>query len=49
MTTIATVDLHRILEIYKVKKEYSQNGKKLLYFLATCLHLDPDNLEIALK
>ena len=51
MTTIATVDLDRIHEIYKkVKKEYSQYGEKFLYFLATCLYLDPDlDLEIALK
>ena len=51
MTTIATVDLDRILEIYKkVKKEYSQYGERFLYFLATCLYLDPDlDLEIALK
>ena len=51
MTTIATVDLDRIHEIYKeVKKEYSQYGERFLYFLATCLYLDPDlDLEIALK
>ena len=51
MTTIATVDLDRIHEIYKkVKKEYSQCGERFLYFLATCLYLDPDiDLEIALK
>ena len=51
MTTKATVDLDRIHEIYKgVKKEYSQYGKRFLYFLANCLYLDPDHdLEIALK
>ena len=51
MTTIATVDLDRIHEIYKeVKKEYSQYGERFLYFLATCLYLDHDlDLEIALK
>ena len=51
MTTIATVDLDRIHEIYKeVKKEYSQYGERFLYFLAICLYLDPDlDLEIALK
>ena len=51
MTTVATVDLDRIHEIYKKnKKEYSQYCGRFLYFLATCLFLDPDlDLEIALK
>ena len=51
MTTIATVDLDRIHEIYKkMKKEYSQYGDRFLYFLATCLYLDPHlDLKIALK
>ena len=45
------MDLDRIHEVYKkVKKEYSQYGEKFLYFLATCLYLEPDlDLEIALK
>ena len=49
MTTIAMVDLDKIPEIYKkVKKEYSQYGKKIL---ATCMYSDdPDlDLEIELK
>ena len=43
MTTIATVGLDKIHEIYKeVKKEYSQYGDRFLYFSAFCLYLDPD-------
>ena len=51
MTTIATVDLQSIHENYQqVKKEYSEYGERFLYFLATCLYLDPDiDLDIALK
>ena len=51
MTTIVTVDSERIHEIYqKVKKEYSEDGERFLYFIATCLYLDPDvDLDIALK
>ena len=51
MATIATVDLKSIHETYKeIEKEYSQNGERFLYFLATCLHLDPEiDLDIALK
>ena len=51
MTTIATVDLQSIHEIYQqVKKEYSEFGERFLYFLASCLYLDPDiDLDIALK
>ena len=51
MATIATLDLKSIHETYKeIEKEYSQYGKRFLYFLATCLHLDPDlDLDIALK
>ena len=51
MATIATVDLRSIHETYKeIKKEYSQYGERFLYFLATCLHLDPEiDLDIALK
>ena len=50
-TTIATVDLKTIHEIYKlIKTDYPEHNEIFLYFLATCLHLDPDvNLEIALK
>ena len=51
MATIATIDLKSIHETYKViEKEYSQYGERFLYFLATCLHLDPEiDLDIALK
>ena len=51
MASIATLDLKSIQETYKeIEKEYSQYGKRLLYFLATCLHLDADlDLDIALK
>ena len=51
MPTLATVDLKAIHEIYKeLKKDYSQYGKKFLYFLATCQYLDPDlDLDIAMK
>ena len=43
MTTLVTVDLDRIQEIYKkVKKNYSNYGEIILYFLATCLYLDLD-------
>ena len=51
MATIATVDLKSIHETYKkIEKEYSQYGERFLYFLATCLHLDPEiDLDIALK
>ena len=51
MATIATVDLMSIQETYKeTKKEYSQYGERFVYFLATCLHLDPEiDLDISLK
>ena len=51
MATIATVDLRSIHEIYKgLKKDYTQYRQRFLYFLATCLYLDPDlDLDIALK
>ena len=51
MTTLATVDLKAIHEIYKeLKKDYFQYGEGFLYFLATCQYLDPDlDLDIALK
>ena len=50
-TAIATVDLKTIHEIYTlIKIDYQEHNERFLYFLATCLHLDPDvNLEIALK
>ena len=33
-----------------IKTDYPEHNERFLYFLATCLHLDPDvNLEIALK
>ena len=50
-TTIATVDLKTIHEIYNlIKTDYPEHNERFLYFLSTCLHLDPDvNLEIALK
>ena len=50
-TTIATVDLKTIHEIYKlIKTDYPEHNERFLYFLATCFHLDPDvNLAIALK
>ena len=50
-TTIATVDLKTIHEIYKLKKtDYREHNERLLYFLATRLHLEPHvNLKIALK
>ena len=32
-----------------IKADYPEHDERFLYFLATCLHLDPDvNLEIAL-
>ena len=51
MITLATVDLKTIHEIYKeLKKDYSQNGERSVYFLATCQYLDPDlDLDIAMK
>ena len=50
-TTISTVDLKTIHEIYKfIEAEYPDHNERLLFFLATCLHLDPDvNLENALE
>ena len=50
-TTIATVDLKTVHEIYNlIKTDYPEHNEIFLYFLATRLHLDPDvNLEIALK
>ena len=51
MTTLATIDLKAIHEIYKeLKKVYSQYGERFVYFLAICLYLDPDlDLDIAMK
>ena len=51
MTTIATKDLKNIHEIYeKIKVDYPQFSERFVYFLATCLYLNPDvNLKTALK
>ena len=50
MTTIATVDLKIIHEIYDKKLDYPEYSERFVYFLAACLYLDPDiNLEIVLK
>ena len=47
MATIATLDLKSIHETYKeIEKEYSQYDKRFLYFLATCLHLDPERYQL---
>ena len=51
VATIATIDLKIIHENYLfVKEVYPEHSERYLYFLATCLHLDPniDN-NIALK
>ena len=51
MTTIATIDLKNIHEIYKqIKVDYPDYSERFVYFLAASLYLDPDiNLEIVLK
>ena len=51
MTTIATIDLKNIHEIYEqIKVDFPDYSERFVYFLATCLYLDPDvNLETALK
>ena len=51
MTTIVTIDLKNIHEIYEqIKVHYREYSKTFVYFLATCLYLDPDiNMETALK
>ena len=51
MTTLATVDLKAIHEIYnELKKDYSQYGEMFRYFLAMCQYLDPDlDFDIAMK
>ena len=50
-TTIAKVELKNIQKIYKlINTYYPEHNERFLYFLATCLHLEPDvNLETALK
>ena len=50
MTTVATVDLKAIHEIYKeLEKDCFQYGKKF-FFLARCLYLDLDHdSDIAMK
>ena len=43
MTTLATVDLKAIHEVYnELKKGYSQYVERFVYFFATCQYLDPD-------
>ena len=51
MTTIATVDLKNIHEIYEqIKVDYPEYSERFVYILTACLYLDPDiNLEIVLK
>ena len=51
MTTIATIDLKNIHEINEqINFDYLEYSERFMYFLATCLYLDPDiNLETALK
>ena len=51
MTTIATIDWKNIHEIYgQIKVDFPDYSERFVYFLATCLYLDPDvNLETALK
>ena len=51
MTTIATIDLKNIHEIYEqIKVDFPDYSERFVYFLATCLYLYPDvNLETALK
>ena len=51
MTTIATIDLMNIHEIYEqIKVDCPDYSERFVYFLAACLYLDPDiNLEIVLK
>ena len=51
MTTIATIDMINIHEIYEhIKVDYPDYSEPFVYFLAACLFLDPDiNLEIVLK
>ena len=51
MRTIATIDLKNIHEIYEqIKIVFPDYIERFVYFLATCLYLDPDvNLETALK
>ena len=51
MTTLATVDVKAIHEIYKeLEKDFSQYSERFLYFLATCQYLDSDlDLDIAMR
>ena len=51
MTTIATIDLKNIHEIYEqIKVDFPDYSERFVYFLATCFYLDPDvNLETALN
>ena len=51
MTTIATVDLKNILEIFdQIKLDNPEYSERFVYFLAACLYLDADiNLEIVIK
>ena len=51
MTTIPTIDLKNIREIYEqIKVDYPEDSERFVYFLTACLYLDPDiNLEIVLK
>ena len=51
MTTIATVDLMNIHEIYEqIKVDCLDYSERFVYFLAACFYLDPDiNLEIVFK
>ena len=51
VATIATIDLKRIYENYLfVREVYPEYSERYLYFLATCLNLEPNiDLGIALK
>ena len=51
VATIATIDLKIIHENFLfVREVYPEYSERYLYFLATCLHLDPNiDLNIALK
>ena len=43
MTTIATIDLKNIHEIYEqIKVDFPDYSERFVYFLATCLYLDTD-------
>ena len=51
VATIATIDLKRIHENHLFMREvYPEYSERYLYFLATCLQLDPNiDLDMALK